>query len=271
MDISPYCRHLKQKDGIWYAERNAYVSYPHEGNEFYFQIEDNSFWFRHRNNCIAEAVKKFPPSGLFFDIGGGNGYVSKGIQDIGFETVLVEPDEQGCLNARTRNIKNIICATIEDAGFDPGSIPAIGVFDVVEHFENDLGILGTISKYLQKNGLVYITVPAYNLLWSKDDDYLGHFNRYTIASLTGQLNKVGLGVVYATYIFSILPLPIFLFRTIPGKLGISKSPSDAGNKNKEHKHDNPILKKVWDWELNRIRANKTIGFGGTCLVVARKL
>lgn len=270
MNIDVYTGKLIQKDGIWYAQKKSAISYPDDGNESCFQVEDNSFWFRHRNNCIVEVVKKFSPVGAFFDIGGGNGFVAKAIEDIGIETVLVEPGEKGCINARKRKIKNVICSTLEDAGFEKGTIPAIGVFDVVEHFEHDIALLSSIYDYLQKDGLLYITVPAYNALWSEEDDHAGHFNRYTIRSLSKKLKSVGFSVLYTTYIFSILPIPIFIFRTLPGKLGVGKKPDDAHKQSNDHKNENPIIKKVWAWELNRIKENKTIPFGGSCLIVAKK-
>ena len=68
-------------DGIWYAPDNQNISYPSEGNENCLAVEDNSFWFRHRNNCIVSVVKSYPPedNGTIFDIGGGNGFVSLGL------------------------------------------------------------------------------------------------------------------------------------------------------------------------------------------------
>ena len=69
------------EDGIWYSSENQDVSYPPDGNEACFAIEDGSFWFKHRNSCIASIVRNFPPEneGTIFDIGGGNGYVSLGL------------------------------------------------------------------------------------------------------------------------------------------------------------------------------------------------
>jgi hypothetical protein len=52
--------------------------YPDEGNEACFQIEDQSFWFRHRNDCIRELAQNLPPKwkGPIFDGGGGNGFLT---------------------------------------------------------------------------------------------------------------------------------------------------------------------------------------------------
>lgn len=262
---------LVKKEGIWYAKKSTPISYPENANDVFYDIEEHSFWFKHRNNCIAELIKKFPFDGAFFDIGGGNGYVAKGIQSIGVETILVEPGEKGCSNARRRNINNVVCSTIEDAGFEKNSMPAIGVFDVVEHFKDDVGLLRTLHSYLQQDGLIFITVPAFNFLWSNEDDYAGHFNRYTIPSLTKKLETVGFKVVYDTYIFSILPLPVFLLRSIPSKLGLRKESDYESAQPGEHKSENPILTKIWNWELKKIQKGGKIPIGGSCLVVARKV
>ena len=71
-DLSP------GSDRVFYANNGEAVSYPEEGNEACFQIEDQSFLFRHRNDCIRELVRKFPPNGKgpIFDVGGGNGFLT---------------------------------------------------------------------------------------------------------------------------------------------------------------------------------------------------
>jgi hypothetical protein len=43
---------------------------PEEGHKNIFQIEDNSFWFKHRNNYIIEVINNFPPPGIILGVGG---------------------------------------------------------------------------------------------------------------------------------------------------------------------------------------------------------
>ena len=50
----------KAKDGIWYAAQTDAISYPDEASAAHFTIEDQSFWYQHRNNCIVELIKAFP-------------------------------------------------------------------------------------------------------------------------------------------------------------------------------------------------------------------
>ena len=47
-----YSDRLYENNGIYFSEKRTEVSYPEEGNKDFFEIEENSFWFNHRNNCI---------------------------------------------------------------------------------------------------------------------------------------------------------------------------------------------------------------------------
>lgn len=274
ISLKKYSNDLIERNGILFAKKETEISYPKSGNENCFQIEENSFWFKHRNNCVIEAVKKYCPDNLFFDIGGGNGFIAKGLEDNGIATVLIEPGLQGCLNAKKRNLKNIVCSTLENASFKKGEIPSIGLFDVVEHIEHDVEFLTSTYTLLKEDGFVFITVPAFNTLWSNEDVDAGHYRRYTIQELEDKLKSIGFVIEYSTYIFSILTVAVFLFRALPSKLGLNKN-SDSFDKHKnEHKRKkgiiDEVLKRIWKFELNKIRKGAKIPIGGSCFVIARK-
>ncbi|MCX6340479.1 MAG: hypothetical protein NTX71_11280 [Candidatus Aureabacteria bacterium] len=115
IDLKKFSNNLMCRDGIWFSESDGSFSYPKEGHELLFQIEEKSYWFIHRNDCIIEAVKRYPHRGVFFELSGGNGYVSKFIQDHGYDVVLMEPSTTGIENARRRGVDNLICSTFENA------------------------------------------------------------------------------------------------------------------------------------------------------------
>ena len=270
-----YTSVLTEKDGINYAPGTRKIYYPSEGNDMCYSLEENSFWFSHRNNCILEVARKFPPQDIFFDIGGGNGFVSRFLEDNGIATAVLEPGLQGCINSKKRGLKRIICSTFEDAGFRHGTVFSAGMFDVLEHIENDRKALESLSQYFHKDGLLFITVPAYKFLWSKEDDDTGHFRRYTLAGLQNLLSVCGFRTEYSTYIFSALPLPVFISRTLPTLLNLSRDSSSAEKHMKEHEGRKgvaeSILDKIWKYELRSIRKGSRIPFGTSCLTVARKL
>ena len=261
------------KDGILFSKKESKISYPVNGNDKFFQIEDNSFWYKHRSNCIIECVKKYCPDNIFFDIGGGNGFIAKELEDTGIPTVMVEPDFRGCANAKKRKLKNIICSNLENIPLDRNSISSVGLFDVIEHIEDDITFLTLIHSFLKENGFVFITVPAYKMLWSNEDFDDGHFRRYTIRDIENKLKGIGFSIKYSTYLFSILPIAIFLFRTVPSKLGLNKNSYNIDKHQTEHKKNgiiDAILNQLWEYEFRKIKKGKKILFGASCFVIATK-
>ena len=65
IDLTKYTKELELVDGIYYSKKNDSISYPDEGNEMCFKIEDSSFWFKHRNKCISNAVQNFKQENVF--------------------------------------------------------------------------------------------------------------------------------------------------------------------------------------------------------------
>lgn len=263
-------------DGIWYSSGTTEISYPTDGNDACAAVEDRSFWFGHRNNCITAAVKAYPPKNRkIFDIGGGNGFVSLGLIKAGFDVALVEPGPKGCFNAKRRGVEDVICATTDDARFHKNSLPAVGLFDVIEHIEDDLAFLRSLRELTEKGGYLYATVPAYSFLWSQEDVTAGHFRRYTLKSISRLLASAGFETEYATYIFRFLPLPIALLRALPFRLGLKKEKKHPDKISRDHAADNggkgSLLGKLLEPEIENIENGKAMRFGGSCLVVARSI
>jgi SAM-dependent methyltransferase len=267
-------------EGWWTSRTLSSVAYPEEGNSLCFAVEDSSFWFQHRNGCLVETIARFPPPGVLFDIGGGNGCVARAVQQAGHEVVLVEPGLSGVQNALKRGIRNVVHGTFEDIGALPETIPAAGLFDVIEHIEDDSGFMSKIHRSLIPGGRVYITVPAYGWLWSHEDVMAGHSRRHTVGTLRRLLNDTGFTVDFASYFFGFLPLPVLLFRAAPYRLGLAsvspaKDTSAAQDTvRSDHKPGGRltswVLKQLTDRELSRIVRGSPLRWGGSCLAVASK-
>ncbi|MDP7720887.1 class I SAM-dependent methyltransferase [Mycobacterium sp. TY814] len=245
------------------------MSYPDDGHAACLQLEDRSFWFRHRNRCIASVARRFPPEGVLLDIGGGNGYVSKGLTDAGFSCALVEPGVNGARAAFERGVDPVICARLEDIGLARGSISAAGMFDVLEHIEDEAGALRRIHSLLRPGGRLFLTVPAYAFLFSTDDVVAGHFRRYTLRSLKHALAGSGFRPEYATYIFAPLPPFIFAMRTLPSLRG-RRRPEDEEKQTFEHVREGVsarVVDRILEAEAQRVEAGRPIPFGSSCLAV----
>lgn len=265
---------LKNIDGIYYADQQLDLSYPADGNDECFQLEENSFWFNCRNKIILTVLNSYPPVNReLFDVGGGNGFVSKNLQQNGYLTTLIEPGINGARNACKRGVKLVVCGNLQAVGFSLNSLPSVGLFDVLEHIEDDLNFLKTIHSYLIEDGLIYLTVPALSILWSKDDTDAGHFRRYNLKQIKVVLETAGFSIQYSSYFFSLLVLPIFILRTLPSRCRFLKKISL--NKKSEHSPKKSlltnILNKIWNYEAKRVAAQGIIPFGTSIVIVARKI
>lgn len=269
--IAPSLR--RGADGLWWPDRQSALDYPDDGNAFCFQVEDTSFWFRHRNRVILDAVRRFPPGGAVFDIGGGNGFVSRGLIQAGVPAVVVEPGATGARNAHARGLSPVVCATLDDAQFTPGTLPAAGLFDVLEHLPDDRGVLRHLASLLCSGGRLYLTVPAFQWLWSDDDVHVGHHRRYTCRSLRAVVASAGFHVEYVSYVFAPLPWPILLLRALPTWLGLRR-PADAQTLEKELKPPEGaavrVLSAVLDLEGRWMRRGGTVPAGSSVLLVATR-
>lgn len=221
-------------DGIWLGPAAGAVSYPEDGSDATLALEDTSYWFAHRNRVILDAIRRVaPPPRLFLDIGGGNGFVTRALVQEGYKTVMLEPSAAGAANARARGLTNVIAAAFQPSLFRPGKIQVAGLFDVIEHIEDDVGFLRGVAAILPPGGVVAITVPAFQLLYSPDDAAAGHFRRHTCGTAAALLRAAGFQPLRTTYFMAAMVLPVFLLRTIPGWLGLRRG-VDRARDRREH-------------------------------------
>ncbi len=193
--------------------------------------------------------------------------------DAGFDSALLEPGAEAAINGKTvRQIPSVICSTFHDAGFKASSIKAIGCFDVVEHIENANELIDHFSYVLEPGGLLYVTVPAYHWLWSQSDVRAQHYRRYNNAMIK-QLLSERFEIIYFTYFFKFLTIPIFIFRALPFRIGLLEK--SLLSKDTEHGTGNgtgsKLINYILDREYEKIKKGKCINFGSSCLFVARKI
>lgn len=261
----------RDEDGVWRTTVRSTVSYPDEGHDACHGVEDGSFWFAHRNRCIAGAIQRHPPPAdlPFADVGGGNGFVAALIRQLGYRVVLIEPGESGIAHARERGIEELVQASIVDLSVRPGSLGAIGLFDVLEHIERDVDALRSLRAMLAKGGRIFATVPAHRWLWSSVDEDAGHFRRYTVQQLRDVFVASGFDVEFCSYYFWPLPAPMFLLRTLPEWLRLRRGAKRREQRvSTEHRGQGGILDRLLAVESSRFARGLRVPFGASCLIVA---
>lgn len=81
------------------------------------------------------------------------------------------------------------------------------LMDVIEHVEDDVGLVREYVHKVAPGTRFIVTVPAFMWLWSSHDVFLEHFRRYTLTEIEDVLRAGGLTVELGCYFYAaVLPL-----------------------------------------------------------------
>jgi SAM-dependent methyltransferase len=258
-------------DGIWSAANHDDFKFIENDETDWLLIEQTSFWYVHRNRCYHEFLKLFPPKGILFEIGAGNGSVTLALQEAGFSIVAIEPTVKLARHAKLRGVEHVICANIKSAKFKKGALENVGMFDVLEHIQEDEAFLADLHDLMPPGGRFYCAIPAIPLLWSKEDEAAEHVRRYTISSLCRCLVRAGFKIEYSTYYFNILFIPVLIFRALPSLLGL-RSHRTHKSSFREHHIKSRYLARLLEYFLNqeikKFRKGGKRQLGTSCIVIS---
>lgn len=102
-----------------------------------------------------------------------------------------------------------------ELNFSHQEVDAVLLLDVIEHIEDDIAFLKMLNSksYITSNTKFFITVPAFQSLYTTHDDFLGHYRRYSNNSLLNSLTSANHSAIKRGYFFSFL-LPVRLLKTL---------------------------------------------------------
>lgn len=140
-------------------------------------------------------------SGRILEVGAGRGTYSTYFAEHGHLTAL-EPSAVNSAALRER-LKGYPSATVITAELDgaaaPGSYDTVVLLNVLEHIRDDHRALGDIYEALAPGGKMVLWVPAFEALYGKFDQQIGHFRRYRRNELLALVHKVGFQQVAVRY------------------------------------------------------------------------
>lgn len=255
----------------------ALSSYPGDDALFdeLFASEDRHFWFTARNEVIAAVLRRLtrslPRRYRVLEIGCGTGNVLRVLAKTcgGGHVVAMDLSSRGLRYARGRAPD---CAFVQadlhhppfTTGFD-----LIGMFDVIEHFADDVDTLRQVRGLLRAGGRLLLTVPAHRQLWSYGDEFAGHYRRYGRQELANSLIRAGFTVEYLTpYMACLFPI-MWLQRWVARIHGRATPPRDRFLRDLRPV---PIANEMLRWILGKeaipIGSGLVLPFGTSLLAVA---
>jgi SAM-dependent methyltransferase len=115
----------------------------------------------------------------------------------------------------------VICTNLDQV--PSGAVDCAVLMDVLEHVDDDVGLLDAVSRVLAPAGQLLITVPAHAFLWSDNDVFLDHRRRYSHRQLRGVIRRSEFTVGECFYFFFI-PFLARAFSVGLSRLGVRTGP-----------------------------------------------
>ncbi|MEA5616574.1 class I SAM-dependent methyltransferase [Cronbergia sp. UHCC 0137] len=235
------------------------------------ELEAKNFWFCSRNRLIIWALKNyFTQMYQCLEIGCGTGFVLSEIEQTFPQLTLYGSEAfiTGLDFARKRLSRS------ELFQMDARKIPfedefdLICAFDVLEHIKEDEIVLKSMYRATNKYGGILLTVPQHPWLWSQADAYARHVRRYSKEDLKNKVEDAGFRIVKMTSFVSLL-LPLMLLSRLR-----QRKPTSNYDPLSEFRISgilNVVLEKILNLELMMIKSGISFSYGGSLLLVAKKM
>jgi SAM-dependent methyltransferase len=189
------------------------------------------WWYRARRALVAQLLEgRLPPGATVVDVGCGTGDNLAALDAAsGGAVVGVELSPYAVRHAplsATGRVR-VGVSRAEHLPFASGCADLVTSMDVIEHLD-DAAALAEYRRILRPGGLVLLTVPAYEWLWSDHDDWAAHLRRYTRASLVAAVDQAGFQPLHTAYFNSFLVPPAAVLRRTPVRHLVKGTQDEVG-------------------------------------------
>lgn len=242
-----------------------------------FEIQngaENHFWYKARrellNNLFGLVFKDYNNNRLILEIGCGTGYQILALQKWGRVEGL-DINSQAIAVAK-KNGLNVYLGDIENMEISKDNYEAICLFDVLEHLKDDISVIQKAYVSLKKEGTLFLTVPAFDFMFSDHDRAMEHFRRYDRKEILQILTDNGFKIIKNGYWNCLLfpgVLAVRLFKNFL-HLFIKKN---SYNPESAHPQSllNELLYRILIFENFLIKSGARLPFGLSIFIVAKKV
>jgi len=158
------------------------------------------WYYRSKAAALRRAVAGLEPRHIL-DVGAGSGFFSRHLLaetraqsalcvDIGYNS-----DRDDAVAGKPVRYRRAI---------GPTECDLVLMMDVLEHVDDDRGLVRHYAAKVPTGAHFLVTVPAFRFLWSGHDIFLEHKRRYRLAEIETALSDAGLRVVRGAYYFGLV-------------------------------------------------------------------
>ncbi|MDP3792291.1 MAG: methyltransferase domain-containing protein [bacterium] len=148
------------------------------------QMEEYYWWHVGRKYIIEDQLKMvgFPKDSKILNMGCGTGGTVNMLSRFG-QVVNVDTSDDALKFSKNRGISNLVKVENIDLPFQDSIFDIVVGLDVIEHIKDDEAALREWFRVLRRGGVIFLTAPAYQWLWSEHDESLHHYRRYSLKNL----------------------------------------------------------------------------------------
>lgn len=217
-------------------------------------------WYYRSKALAVERLLAGQHSRVILDVGAGSGFFSRYLigQSLADEAwcIDINYDQESDIVENGRNIH--FRRSVSDLSAD-----LVLLMDVLEHVDDDAGLLRETMSNAAPNATFLVSVPAFQFMWSGHDVFLEHKRRYTLRGIERVVESAGLRVQRGCYFYaSIFPaaMAVRLPRNVFG--GVHRPTSDLRSYSP---FVNTTLNAILRAELPFFRFNRLFGLTAFCV------
>ncbi len=192
------------------------------------EFEEDYWWFKGRRRIVFDKVEKPAKTSkgkVLLDIGCGTGITIRKIK--GFDVMIgVDVSKEALNYAKGRNCKNLICGSVYTLPLRSNSADCLLMLDVLEHLSEEKAALLEVHRVCKEGGEITVTVPAYQFLWSGEDEVSNHKRRYVKLELRRLIESSRFKIQKLSY-FNCFLMPsiytVILFNRVFNKKAMQES------------------------------------------------
>ena len=221
------------------------------------------WYYRSKASALLDYVKKLNPQ-YVLDVGAGSGFFSKELLE------KTDAKEALCVDTSYAFERNELVygkPIRYSTHSGPVNADLVLMMDVLEHVDDDIGLLSEYRDKVSAGTYFLISVPAFSFLWSGHDVFLGHKRRYTLKEIERVAEKAGLIVERGSYFFGLVFPLAAIMRLLDGHFNL-QSNTPRSQLRKHSPITNAILKSICTVDRLFLHINRFAGLTSFCL--ARK-
>jgi len=224
-------------------------------------LEIGSHWYyRSKANAISRLLFSCPPS-IILDVGAGSGFFSKKLltDTTAKEAWCVDISYES--DADTLEVGKPIYFRRE---VDKVNADLVLLMDVLEHVDDDVGLLKDYVNKVSDGTRFLISVPAFQFLWSGHDVFLEHKRRYRLNQLEEVVRRAGLKVQHSAYYYAAV-LPLATVIRLAGNWVTKGKTRSQSQLSSHHPLINWLLAAVSRAEMPLLKWNRLAGLTIFCI------